>query len=82
MRFRLPRGAINSQCDTYLTMIFLLPRECLNVPWYGGTMKQNVPWYGRTMARSLAGLYQMNVPGYTGTMNKMSHGMAGQWPEV
>jgi hypothetical protein len=68
MRFRPPRGAINRQCDAYLTMIFLLPRECLNVPWYAGTMKPNVLCCGRTMARSIAGL-QMDVPGYTGTMN-------------
>ena len=66
MRFRPPRGAINRQCDAYLTISFLLPRECLNVPWYAGTMKQNVPWYGRAMARSLAGIYQMDVPDVLG----------------
>jgi hypothetical protein len=31
------------------------------------------------MARSLAGLYQMNVPGYTGTMTKISLDMLERW---
>ena len=50
-----------------------------DVPGYTGTMKQNVPWYGRTMVRSLAGLYQMDVPGCTGTMTRISLEMLEQW---